>query len=351
MPFDDDKPEDPIEGLGDEILPSRGMPFDDVGEVENEDNRFGLPRDVSPDELADLFDRAAEAGLVKPKGHWLETDSGMGASEPVLRDSDFEAMDLPPAGSGGIASEPVPLPIPAPGAEPPVATDADLTALFITRERLSHLWTRIDTAQQDVREKVPNLPIARDLIAKLEKARNLLLTGMENYEEAERAASEVELRIAVIERSQADNRSVVGLFLYQMVWVITLVIFFVVVGDQELTDQMLLLQSAAWGGIGGIAGALYALWKHVSRDLDFTRQYSLWYITHPIMGLVLGAFVFLVTRFGILSLFTDAESLEISSPFVIYILAFVVGYQQNVAWDLMRRVLKVFQLGEDSRGS
>ena len=65
------------------------------------------------------------------------------------------------------------------------------------------------------------------------------------------------------------------------------------------------------------------------------------------MGLVLGAFVFLVTKFGLLSLFSGSTNLEISSPFVIYILAFVVGYQQNVAWDLMRRILKVFQLGGD----
>ena len=56
MPYDD-KRDDPISGLGDEILPERGLPF----EVEEEDaspvsvKGFEKPREVTDEELALLM--------------------------------------------------------------------------------------------------------------------------------------------------------------------------------------------------------------------------------------------------------------------------------------------------------
>jgi hypothetical protein len=228
-------------------------------------------------------------------------------------------------------------------------SEEEMMELFITRDRMMSLWTRIDQAQQEVREKVPGLRLARNLIEQLERARNEILAGMENYEEAERTISEVEMRISVLERAKQDNWAAIALFLYEILWAIGLVIFFVTISGQELTDNLLLTQSAAWGSLGGITGAFYALWKHVSREMDFSKRFSLWYISNPIMGLVLGAFVFLVTKFSLISLFSGTGEQEITSPFVIYMLAFVVGYQQNVAWALIRRVIKVFQLGDDGK--
>jgi hypothetical protein len=299
----------------------------------NEDPRFGAPRDVTPEELSRLFPEGSELDLQSSNRNWLETESGMGANEPILTDGDFEALDLPQ-------------PVSYPGASP-AAIESGSAGLLVSQERIAQLWERIDGAQLDIPEKIPNLPIARQLIAELEQARSLMMDGIENYEEAESAISQVELRIAIAERSKADGRIAIALFLYELIWAIGLITFFLTVTGSNLTDQMILVQSAAWGGLGGIAGAFYALWKHVSRDVDFSKQYSLWYITNPIMGAVLGAFVFLVTKFGLISLSSGTSPIEITSPFVIYILAFVVGYQQNAAWDLMRRILKVFRIGDD----
>lgn len=369
MPFDEinDLNGDPIEGKGKEILPERGMPFEDVTDDLEQEIALGVPRDVTPDELAELFNEVSESNLKGLGTDWLDSASGMAAAEPIMTEADFVSQDLPDEGidapppGGGLPGAIARLRITEPdlaagwteiGKRPGSAhlkgEDAMLD-LFVTRDRMMSLWIRIDQAQQEIRAKVPSLPLARELIEQLERARNEILAGAENFEEAERTISEVELRISVLDRAKQENWVAVVLFLYEVLWAIGLVTFFITINQQPLTDNILLVQSAAWGSLGGIAGAFYALWKHVSREMDFSKQYSLWYITNPIMGLVLGAFVFLATKFSLTSLFSGLGEQEITSPFVIYLLAFVVGYQQNVAWALIRRIIKVFQLGENER--
>ena len=72
----------------------------------------------------------------------------------------------------------------------------------------------------------------------------------------------------------------------------------------------------------------------------------------PIMGVILGAFIYLVVQGGLLSMTAEASIQDITSPFIIYLFAFIVGYQQNVAWGLVRRVVQVFQLsGSEGRPS
>jgi hypothetical protein len=342
------------------------MPFEGVVDEETEELALGSPRDVTPEELAGLFDEVTAGNLKGLGKDWLESASGMGAAEPIMTEGDFVSLDIP-------QDEPItPVPISRPYTgmpltivEPDIAagwreiearpgsahldSEEEMMELFVTRDRMMSLWTRIDEAQQEVRAKVPGLRLARNLIEQLERARNEILAGKENYEEAERTISEVEMRISVLERAKQDNWAAIALFLYEILWAIGLVTFFVAISGQELTDNLLLTQSAAWGSLGGITGAFYALWKHVSREMDFSKRYSLWYISNPIMGLVLGSFVFLVSKFSLISLFSGSGEQEITSPFVIYLLAFVVGYQQNVAWALIRRILKVFQLGDDGK--
>jgi hypothetical protein len=200
-------------------------------------------------------------------------------------------------------------------------------------------------AQKDIQMKIPNLALARELIEQLERARNEVLGGRGNFEEAEGTINETELRIAITERSQRDNWAALALFLYEIIWALAfMIVLFQTIQAANLNDTAIMLTGSVWGGLGGIAGALYALWKHSSRDVDFSKQYALWYISNPIMGIVLGAFIFLVMKGSLLSLSAGASAQDISSPFIIYLLAFIVGYQQNVAWSLVRRIVKVFQL-------
>ena len=108
-------------------------------------------------------------------------------------------------------------------------------------------------------------------------------------------------------------------------------------------------QTALIGALGGIAGAFFALVRHVSTRLDFSKQYSMWYLTNPLMGMIWGSFVFMVLRAGMLSLTAGIEPQEVTSAWVLYLLAFIIGFQQNVANDIIRRVLKIFQLQQEGQ--
>jgi hypothetical protein len=116
-------------------------------------------------------------------------------------------------------------------------------------------------------------------------------------------------------------------------------------GFTSASDVEILVNSLLWGGLGGVVGALYALWRHVAEDQDFDRQFSMWYITNPIMGLFLGAFSFLIIRAGLFSLTSGGgSSAAITSPYFLYVMAWIVGFQQNVAYDIVRRVLGIFRV-------
>jgi hypothetical protein len=68
----------------------------------------------------------------------------------------------------------------------------------------------------------------------------------------------------------------------------------------------------------------------------------MWYIASPIVGYGVGAVIFLIIRAGLLSLTGPGD---ISSPTIMYILAWLGGYQQNVFTDLLKRILKLFEVG------
>jgi hypothetical protein len=354
----------PIKGLGREMLPDRGLPFDDINEdVEPRSSYLKgdltQPKNLTPEELAELLGgtfEPVEDVITEISRGGEHPEGGMSAVEPILTDAELEKVDLP------IGEIKIPTSINEKGfpfkeeivqEAKPLEEKEEMLAHFVTPDRLALLWGRIDSAQQDIKMKVPNMAIARELIAKLEQARNELLAGKESYEEAERTISEVELRIAVVERAKTDNWAAIALFLYETIWAVLFTTFFLITNQApEITNIILVMSSAIWGGIGGITGAFYALWKHIARDVDFSKQYYLWYITNPIMGLILGAFIYLVMKGSLLSMTTETNIQDITSPFIIYLLAFIVGYQQNVAWALVRRIVQVFQLsGENGNSS
>lgn len=369
MSYDDnDLTDNPVEGLGDEILPDRGMPFDDVtdegvGEEEIEVYEVEGP-DLSPEELASL----QGVSEIQPETIDLTDgpptgesgpgpDSGMGAAFPILSEGELDTINLPEEeiAIGGLpafdksAFAPADIHFGLKGTEDREGSahldeEEDMLNFFVTEERLKRLWERIDLAQGEIKEHIPSLPIARNLYDQVERARNELLAGRKNFEETERTVNEVELRIAAVLRSGVDKSHAIMMLVYELAWTIVLVALAIVfaASTQPLTIAIL---SAIIGGVGGIVGALWALWRHAARDMDYSRQYSMWYITTPILGMILGVFVYGMIGAGLI--YWASGSTEISSPSIIYILAFVVGYQQNVALDLMRRILRVFRLEED----
>ncbi len=217
---------------------------------------------------------------------------------------------------------------------------------------------RVDKARKSIQSSLNNPQKAVAFLDLLEKAQNLVSQGSEYYEEAERLLSEVEYHLAFMERMRrASQRVGFPLFLYEVLWFgvfawglvqINLAPTYEAIRSASPISEVNLvhlLSSLIWGGLGGVVGALYALWKHIAKEQDFDPQFALWYLTNPVLGIMLGGFIFLVIQAGFFSLTAGVEpGLNIRSAFVIYVLAWISGFKQNVVYEIVRRILDVFRV-------
>ena len=65
------------------------------------------------------------------------------------------------------------------------------------------------------------------------------------------------------------------------------------------------------------------------------------------MGYGVGAVVYIILRAGLLSLGGAAQ--EINSPYILYLTAWLAGYQHNLFTDIIKRLLKVFKVEEEEK--
>ncbi len=440
--------QDPLEGKGEEMIPEKGLPFDDIDETPLEDippeeripdfeeeeiafddeqpllmeveesivSEEASVEETSSEEAASfvLSDEEAEAligdisetfgteaspwSLSEEEAEAIVGDAGevFAPSEAFVDDTSMDEelptptdealvsdeFDQPPdefadEGMGTFREE---LPIdsehvhepyvaevishtPEPVAPPKVHTHDDIVHsgqqaeqtmvdILISDDDMKALWRRIDKAQQDVNRYITTLYIARPMLDQIQAARNELMAGKANFEDAERHINEVDYRVQLSRNLDVWGKQYIRwLFIYLAAFFAALVIvLFVWLGDAAFaktaditTSVMVYLGgSMVWGGIGGIIGALLPLIKHFSKDQDFAKRHAWWYLTSPPTGIAMGAIVFLFMSAGLLSI----SGGDINSPVVIYILSGLAGYQHNVFTDLVKRMLKVLQIEE-----
>jgi hypothetical protein len=254
---------------------------------------------------------------------------------------DQAAFAMPGPGSGQIGEQPL-LQV------NPLESGTDMLEYFVTKDRLEALWERISEASHHIAAQVQSIQIARVLYDQVKSSRNELMAGRDHYEDSERFISEVEYRISQTDRIRKWSYSLGSLlFVYEIVFAVgTVWLFLSTIGDRAFEpngSRMLYLQaSMVWGVLGGVMGALMALYKHVAIDQDFEWQHTMWYLTGPIMGAGVGAVIFLIILTGLVGL-VPADATELSVPWTVYILAFLSGYQHNVFTEIVKRILKVFE--------
>ncbi len=348
--------------------PKREVPQEDLEAAVPSSDEMAPPETLAlgvsaaPTEDAGLG--ALEPAFDQSAGPETFDDAGMQAFEPVTTDEEFESQ---PASQAEIAMPPqeamrgAPIFSPAAFEEPsPEAglshTDAptrpekvpaspEMISLFITDERVNALWECIDQVKKEVPVEIQNLYLARELLNDIESARNALLGGRENYEEAERLVDEVAYRLAFTKRLQGWSSTWGSiLFIYETLWGILFIWGMFRLGENAFESGaaifVYILSSIIWGGIGGITGALLALIKHITKYQDFDIQHRMWYLGSPVIGAVVGLFIYGVIQVGLFSMTNG----NIVSPFIIYILAWLGGYQQNVLTDIIKRLLKTFEI-------
>ena len=122
--------------------------------------------------------------------------------------------------------------------------------------------------------------------------------------------------------------------------VIPLISPYLTFADLTETFVRILLWTISAGGAGGVLASLWSLRVHVTEKQDFDRQHELWYILTPVKGMLLGLFVFLASASNIVVPFQEDN---MPSRFAVITVALALGFQQNVAFDLIARVISVLK--------
>jgi len=243
---------------------------------------------------------------------------------------------------------------------PPVVEDESMVSRLITDERVDQLWQRIDAAEKQAVSDDSSLPHQRTAnLENLKAARNLLLGGRKNYEDAQRYVVEVEADVLYANRVRHWSYSF-GLLvlLYDLIWLGLLawgalsgraVSERFAIDATQLTPQFTLTiwVTVLSGGLGGVTKSFFSLATHVSKQ-DFDRQHMMWYLTSPLMGAVMGVFVVMAAQIGIFTL-SGGNTAGGNAVYILYVLSCLAGFQQNIALKLVERAIEVVFKPEEEK--
>lgn len=267
---------------------------------------------------------------------------------------------LPPG--PGIQTAPQPLPTAQALAE-------DQKTIIINRlnKNLETGWQRslhmrIDDLYKQVATEFSSPPASADrMLTLLNEARQILIESPENYVAVESRMVQVQVMITRTAESRRQSAHYGPRILgYEVGWLVLLLLglvfaapltdFFARAGNitgATGSDLFPFWSTLMWGGIGGIIGALYALWWHVSDQQDFERQYVMWYLVQPIMGVVLGGIVFLLLTGGFLLLQVKPSDTNTGARLIPYLVAVLAGFRQNFVYGQFDRLIALFAPGDN----
>lgn len=331
------------------------------------------PEDTPDDGMGTALEETLTAGETPPEMQ----DGGMSAGYPPVKDNDLPPEPSTPViepepesmqgallfyGEGMEISGPsAPKPDDgAPGLSGEVIADEKMVDHLVSPQSTEALWARAGKASEGIEDEINNVQLARQLFDQIKFARHELLGGKDHYEDAERHINEAEFRVSFAKRvGEWSKKYGIPLFIYELVCGVVLIgsLFFTPLGavafasGKDIALQktiavnptlIYLLACMIWGGFGGVIGALLSLVRHISEDQDFDKQFSMWYLGSPWMGMGVGIAVYLFMHTGMLSLLGSDSS--IASPIIIYVLAWLAGYQHNIFTEIVRRMMRVFRI-------
>ena len=213
----------------------------------------------------------------------------------------------------------------------------------------------------------------------LEQALSLLREARDISVETPRQFDEAEYRVAKV-RAKLEQRKTSGrwsviygypVLLYEVAWFLlflgsllfdhSLAVFLANITKTTFSDMASLSMeyifplwnTMAWGGIGGVVGALYSLYWHAAKVKDFDKQYVMWYIVQPIMGVILGGIVYLIIASGFMSVqvlagqttgLSGSAAQTMTSPAIKAFhsaVAVVSGFRQRFVYEMLDKIVQV----------
>ena len=98
----------------------------------------------------------------------------------------------------------------------------------------------------------------------------------------------------------------------------------------------------AWGGMGGVVGAYYSLYWHAAKVKDFDKQYIMWYVVQPVLGLAIGALAHLIVGSGFLTGRVEAGTEgQVAVSLFPATIAFIAGFRQRFILEIIDRVIQL----------
>ncbi len=236
--------------------------------------------------------------------------------------------------------------------QPDQTPDGEIVKQFVTPQRLRDLWHQMDALQEDVIQNVRADRSGTDAYQQdLLCASALLMQSPGNYDEAR----EIVYRIRgdlLREKRVADNvrRYVPLLLAYYAIWLVVLAVATRLDPQfrQMIPDNLPIIKLAfppiLFGGLGALFNGVMAIIDHTTRRRDFDPMYISWYLINPLSGALLGLVTFVLfvvtgTSFTP-NLISDQSLANAQTPLAIWLLAFIVGWQQNTAVRLLNSFLK-----------
>jgi len=256
---------------------------------------------------------------------------------------------------------------PAPPA-PPERTDDQKTIIVQRLDAvLDQGWQKalhqqIDDLYKQVATEFSSPPEkAERALSLLREARQVLLETPEEYVAAEYRTMQVRAMLDRVRESRKQSGHYGPRILaYETGWLVLLLAGLIlaaplagwitriaqigVVNEAALLSIYPILNTMMWGGLGGVVGALYSLWWHISEQQDFDRQYLTWYLVQPLLGLVLGGIVFLLMAGGFLLLQVNLQdpNAATAARLLPYLAAVLAGFRQNFVYEQFNRLISLF---------
>lgn len=276
------------------------------------------------------------------------------------------AATVAPPGPGAAPEE---RPLPA----PPQRTD-EQKAIIISRmnaDWYKALHRQIDELYKQVTSEFSSPPaLAEKALDMLREARTILIETPEEYVTAEYRTLQVKALLDRTRESRKQSRRYGPRILFYEVGWITLFLLGLMfanplgqwlgrlanVSGATMNDVFPFWNTMMWGGVGGVIGALYHLWWHISDKQDFDSEYLMWFLVQPIMGLVLGAIIYLLMAGGFLVLQINLtnENVSTAARLLPYLAAVLGGFRQNFIYEQFDRLIALFtpatQRGESGEG-
>ena len=103
-------------------------------------------------------------------------------------------------------------------------------------------------------------------------------------------------------------------------------------------ELLVLLRSLGWGMVGGVFGALSNLPRFV-QFREYDPAYNMNYFAHPLIGLLIGAALFVISQAGILAGNIVIGNFQ-AGPIFLYVFALLAGFKQEYVIEFFDNVMQ-----------